>query len=95
MEMVMDNLTRYAASVATKERSRKQILRKKKLGARAALVRSLRCVICHAPTKIDIEKTGIYKENVLLNQTYLFVLRFFYFIMLLNHVRFVLQKQNT
>ena len=39
MEMVMDNLTRYAASVATKERSRKQILRKKKLGARAALVR--------------------------------------------------------
>ena len=57
MEMVMDNLTRYAASVATKERSRKQILRKKKLGARAALVRSLRCVICHAPTKIDIEKT--------------------------------------
>ena len=28
-----------------------------KLGARAALVRSLRCVICHAPTKIDIEKT--------------------------------------
>ena len=36
-----------------------------------------------------------YKKNVLLNQTYLFVLRFLYFIMLLNHVNFVLQKQNT
>ena len=35
-----------------------------------------------------------YKENVLLNQTYLFVLRFLYFIMLLNHVKFVLQKQD-
>ena len=37
----------------------------------------------------------MYKENVLLNQTHLFVLRFLYFIMLLNHVKFVLQKQNN
>ena len=36
-----------------------------------------------------------YNENVLLNQTYLLVLTFLYFIMLLNHVKFVLQKQNT
>ena len=35
----------------------------------------------------------MYKENVLLNQTYLFVLRFFNFIMLLNHVRFVLKAK--
>ena len=55
------------ASVATKERSRKQIL-KKKLGARAALVRSLRCVICHAPTKIDIEKTVTIKCNTGVNK---------------------------
>ena len=46
-------------------------------------------------TFFTIKTFVMYKENVLLNQTYLFVLRFFYFIMLLNHVRFVLQKQNT
>ena len=46
-------------------------------------------------TFFKIKTFVMYKENVLLNQTYLFVLRFFYFIMLLNHVRFVLQKQNT
>ena len=36
-----------------------------------------------------------YKENVLLNQTYLFVLRFLYFIMRLSHASVVaLQKVN-
>ena len=46
-------------------------------------------------TFFAIKSFVMYKENVLLNQTHLFVLRFLYFITLLNYVRFVLQKQNT
>ena len=37
-----------------------------------------------------------HKENVLLNQTYLFVLKVFIFYNAVkNHVKFVLQKQDT
>ena len=53
-------------------------------------------VVCMKVAIFFIIKSLVrYKENVLLNQTYLFVLTFLYFIMLLNHVKFVLQKQDT